>query len=176
MRTRVAIIGAGPAGLLLGQLLNSVGIDNVIIERQTREHVLGRIRAGVLEAGTVRLLEQVGCDARLHKEGLIHRGFEIADGDRRVHIDLAGLTGGDTVTVYGQTEVTADLMAARERSGASSFFLAADVTPVDFDGSSPAVSFTVGGESHTLRCDIIAGCDGFHGVSRQSLILKNIAV
>lgn len=169
MKTRVAIIGAGPAGLLLGQLLSSIGIDNVIVERQTKSHVLERIRAGVLEAGTVGLLEQVGCDARLHKEGLIHTGFEIADYHRRVHIDLEKLTGGDTVTVYGQTEVTADLMAAREKSGAAIWFSASDVALNDFDGSAPSVSFTADGKSHTLDCEIIAGCDGYHGISRQSV-------
>lgn len=173
MRTRIAIIGSGPAGLLLGQLLTRAGIDNVIIERQTRQHVLGRIRAGVLEAGTVGLLEQVDCAERLHGEGLVHTGFLIADNNRSQHIDLERLTGGDSVTVYGQTEVTADLMAARERDGAQTFFSASEVTPHDFDGASPSVSFTHDGEARTIDCSIIAGCDGYHGVSRQSVPEKS---
>lgn len=173
MRTEVAIIGSGPAGLLLGQLLTSVGISNIIVERQTKQHVLGRIRAGVLEAGTVGLLEQVKCADRLHAEGLIHTGFLITDNDRSQHIDLARLTGGDTVTVYGQTEVTADLMAARERDGAESFFSADAVELHDFDGTSPSVSFTHDGETKSIACTIIAGCDGFHGVSRQSVPEKS---
>lgn len=169
MNVQVAIIGSGPAGLLLGQLFNRAGIENVIVERQTREHVLGRIRAGVLEAGTVGLLEQVGCDGRLHDEGLIHTGFAIADNDRALHIDLKDLTGGDSVTVYGQTEVTADLMEARDRDGAVTYFSAENVALHDFDGDAPSVTFTADGQAHTVHAAVIVGCDGYHGVSRQSV-------
>jgi len=176
MRTRVAIIGSGPAGLLLGQLLTRAGIDNVIIERQTREHVLGRIRAGVLEAGTVRLLAQVGCDERLRREGLVHDGVAIADSDRQLRLDLKALTGGTSVTVYGQTEVTADLMAAREADGAPTWFQATDAALHDFDSETPSVTFVHEGSERRIDCDVIAGCDGFHGVSRTSVPPNAISI
>ena len=169
MRTQVAIIGAGPSGLLLGQLLHNAGIDNVIIERQTGEYVLGRIRAGVLEQGMVDLLRQAGVSQRMDAEGLVHDGFELALDDRQVHIDLKGLTGGKTVMVYGQTEVTRDLMAAREAVGAQTLYSASNVQPHDMKTEAPYVTFEKDGESWRLDCDYIAGCDGFHGVSRQSI-------
>jgi p-hydroxybenzoate 3-monooxygenase len=167
-RTQVAIIGSGPAGLLLGQLLHKAGIDTVILERQTREHVLGRIRAGVLEQGTVILIDEAGCGARLHREGLIHHGIELSVRGARHRIDFQELVGR-SVTVYGQTEVTRDLMDARESAGAPTVFQAHDVMPTGFDGAHPLVRYTANGESNEIACDFIAGCDGFHGVSRQSV-------
>ena len=169
MRTQVAIIGAGPAGLLLGQLLHNAGIDNVILERQSGDYVLGRIRAGVLEQGMVDLLRQAGVSQRMDAEGLVHTGFELALDDRRVHIDLKGLTGGKTVMVYGQTEVTRDLMAAREAVGAHTLYSVSNVQPHGMKTDAPYVTFDKEGESVRLDCDYIAGCDGFHGVARQSI-------
>ena len=169
MRTQVAIIGAGPAGLLLGQLLHNAGIDNVILERQSGDYVLGRIRAGVLEQGMVDLLRQAGVSQRMDAEGLVHTGFELALDDRQVHIDLKGLTGGKTVMVYGQTEVTRDLMVAREAVGAQTLYSASNVQPHGMKTDAPYVTFDKDGESWRLDCDYIAGCDGFHGVARQSI-------
>ncbi|HET7889027.1 MAG TPA: 4-hydroxybenzoate 3-monooxygenase [Bradyrhizobium sp.] len=168
MRTKVAIIGAGPAGLLLGQLLHRYGVDNVILERHTGEYVLGRIRAGLLEEGTVALLDEVGAGARLHHEGLVHKGIELAFGGERHRIDLHGPTG-KTVTIYGQTEVTLDLMNARRTAGLTSIYEAEHVKPIDFDTDHPRISYVKDGASHELECDFIAGCDGFHGVSRASV-------
>ena len=168
MRTKVAIIGAGPAGLLLGQLLHLYGIDNVILERQTPEYVLGRIRAGLLEEGTVALLDEVGAGARAHREGLVHHGVELAFGGARHRIDMHAATG-KTVMIYGQTEVTLDLMNARKAAGLTTVYQAADVKPHDFDTDRPRVSYVKDGVSHEIDCDFIAGCDGFHGVSRASV-------
>ena len=168
MRTQVAIIGAGPAGLLLGQLLHRAGVDATIVERQTPEHVQSRIRAGVLEQGTVELLEEAGVAARLHAEGLPHGGIELAFDGARHRIDLQGLTGRH-VTVYGQTEVTRDLMAARAASGAITVYEAADVSIEGFDTASPRVRWRKDGRDHVLDCDFVAGCDGYHGVSRASV-------
>jgi p-hydroxybenzoate 3-monooxygenase len=168
LRTKVAIIGAGPAGLLLGQLLHACGIDNVILERQTPDYVLGRIRAGLLEEGTVALLDQVGAGARARREGLVHHGVELAFGGERHRIDMHAATG-KTVMIYGQTEVTRDLMTARADSGLTTVYEAADVTPHDFDSDHPRVSYVKDGVTHEIACDFIAGCDGFHGVSRQSV-------
>ncbi|VEF16506.1 4-hydroxybenzoate 3-monooxygenase [Stutzerimonas stutzeri] len=169
MKTGVAIIGAGPSGLLLGQLLHNAGIPNVIIERQTPEYVLGRIRAGVLEQGMVNLLREAGVAERMDREGQIHEGVELAFGERRVRVDLKALTGGDTVMVYGQTEVTRDLMDARKASAAPIFYGVPHVQLHDLKGEAPWVSFTLNGETVRLDCDHIAGCDGFHGVSRRSI-------
>ncbi len=169
MRTQVAIIGAGPSGLLLGQLLHKAGIDNIIIERQTGEYVLGRIRAGVLEQVAVELLEEAGVSQRLEKEGLVHNGFDIVYGSDKLHIDLKGLTGGKTVTVYGQTEVTKDLMDARAAKGLPTIYGAEDVTVHDFDTKNPKVRYKLNGQQHEIECDFIAGCDGFHGVCRASV-------
>lgn len=168
LRTKVAIIGAGPAGLLLGQLLHLYGIDNIILERQTGDYVLGRIRAGLLEEGTVALLDKVGAGARAHREGLVHHGLELAFGGSRHRIDLHGPTA-KSVMIYGQTEVTLDLMTARKAAGLHSIYRAGDVTPLDFDTDHPRVTYVKDGVSHEIECDFIAGCDGFHGVSRASV-------
>ena len=168
-RTQVAIVGAGPSGLLLGQLLARAGIDAVILERQTGEHVLGRIRAGVLEQVCVDLLDELGVGARMHREGLVHDGFEVLWNSRRHRIDMRRLTGGKTVMVYGQTELTRDLMEARRAAGLSTLYEAAAVALRDFDGPRPRVSYQKDGVSHELACDFIAGCDGFHGVCRASV-------
>ncbi|HTY48839.1 MAG TPA: 4-hydroxybenzoate 3-monooxygenase [Steroidobacteraceae bacterium] len=169
LRTQVAIIGAGPAGLLLGQLLHRAGIEAVLLERHTGEHVLGRIRAGVLEQVTVDLLDEAGVGARMHRDGLVHTGFGLLVQGRRHRIDLQGLTGGRTVTVYGQTELTRDLMDARREAALPTFYEAADVTVQGFDGRSPWVSWRQEGREHRLDCDFIAGCDGFHGICRASI-------
>jgi len=169
MRTKVAIIGAGPSGLLLGQLLTRAGIDNVILERQTPEYVLGRIRAGVLEQGAVDMLDEAGVGARLHGEGLVHGGIGITWAGCRHRVDLNGLTGGKNVIVYGQTEVTRDLMDARAASGAVSVYEAEDVNVHGFDSDRPTVRYLHGGKDHEIGCDFIAGCDGFHGICRQSV-------
>ena len=168
MRTKVAIIGAGPAGLLLGQLLKTYGIDNVILERHTPDYVLGRIRAGLLEEGTVRLLDEVGAGSRAHAEGLVHDGIELAFDGARHRIDMKALTG-KTVMIYGQTEVTLDLMNARKAAGLTSIYEAADVQPLDFDTDHPRVTYVRDGATHEIACDFIAGCDGFHGISRASV-------
>ncbi len=165
MRTQVAIIGAGPAGLLLGQLLHRADIDNAILEARSQAYVLGRIRAGVLESGTVALLERAGVAERLHAEGLVHEGFDLAFGGARHRIDLAGLTG-NCVTVYGQTEITKDLMDARAAAGAQTVYEAHDVELHGFDTDRPRVTYD---NNQSLDCDFIAGCDGFHGVSRASV-------
>jgi p-hydroxybenzoate 3-monooxygenase len=169
MKTQVAIIGAGPSGLLLGQLLENAGIANVIIERQSPDYVLGRIRAGVLEQGLVELLREAGVGARMDSEGLVHDGFELAFDGRCERIDLKQLTGGKTVMVYGQTEVTRDLMQARTHCGAKTFYSASQVQPHNLKDEQPHVTFEHNGASLRLDCDYIAGCDGFHGVARQSI-------
>jgi len=169
MQTQVAIIGSGPSGLLLGQLLTRRGIDNVVIERQTPEYVLGRIRAGVLEQGMVALLREAGVAARMDREGLIHEGIAIAFNERVRRVDLKNLTGGSTVMIYGQTEITHDLMDARTASGAPSFYEASNVTLHDIDGWRPYVTFGHDGGETRIDCEYIAGCDGFHGASRKSI-------
>ncbi|MDF1747407.1 MAG: 4-hydroxybenzoate 3-monooxygenase [Alphaproteobacteria bacterium] len=168
-RTQVGIVGCGPAGLLLSQLLHVYGIESVILERKDRAYVEGRIRAGVLEQGTVDLLREAGVADRLDREGLIHNGFEIAGNRRRHRIALDELTDGKVVTVYGQTEVTKDLIAARLAAGGEIVFEADAVTPHDFDSAKPFLTYSHQGENYRLDCDIIAGCDGFHGICRQSL-------
>jgi p-hydroxybenzoate 3-monooxygenase len=169
MRTQVAIIGSGPSGLLLGQLLHDAGIDTVILERKSRDYVLARIRAGVLEQGTVGLLDKVGAGGRLHTEGLPHDGFDLLFGGQRHRIALDRLTGGRHVTIYGQTEMTRDLMDLRAAQGGKTVFEAADVAVHGFDGASPHVTYKAGGVTQRLDCDFIAGCDGYHGVSRASV-------
>jgi p-hydroxybenzoate 3-monooxygenase len=166
-RTQVIIVGAGPAGLLLGQLLHREGIDTLLLERRSAQYVAGRIRAGVLEPGTVEVLERAGVSARLHAEGLIHDGVEIGFRGQRHRIALKELTG-KAVTVYGQTEVTRDLMEARAATGAPTVYEAQDVALHDLSGS-PFVTYRHEGVVHEVRCDFIAGCDGFHGVSRRSI-------
>lgn len=169
MKTQVAIIGAGPSGLLLGQLLAKQGIENVIIERVSGEYVLGRIRAGVLEQGMVDLLREADVAERMDREGEVHTGVELAINDKRIRIALDELTGGDTVMVYGQTEVTRDLMQARQDSGLTTYYEASDVELHDVKTDSPYVTFQYQGEQVRLDCDFIAGCDGFHGVSRKTI-------
>ncbi|MDU8500648.1 4-hydroxybenzoate 3-monooxygenase [Pseudomonas syringae] len=169
MKTQVAIIGSGPSGLLLGQLLQRAGIDNVIVERKDPDYILLRIRAGVLEQGMTDLLREAGVSERMDAEGLIHDGFELAFDGRCERIDLKTLTGGRTVMVYGQTEVTRDLMAARAAASAMTVYDASDVNIHDPKTDSPYLTFVKDGETVRLDCDYIAGCDGFHGVSRQSI-------
>jgi p-hydroxybenzoate 3-monooxygenase len=164
MRVQVAIIGSGPSGLLLGQLLTNAGIDNVILDRVDRDYILGRIRAGVLEYGTVGLLDEVGAGARMHREGLVHDGVNLAYAGVKHRIDLKARTG-KSVMVYGQTEVTHDLMDLREATGGKTIYNAANVTPNDFGGR-PYVSYQKDGVTHRIDCDFIAGCDGAHGPSR----------
>ena len=174
MRTQVAIVGAGPAGLLLGQLLSRAGIDNLIIEQRSADHVLSRVRAGVLEPITRRLLEACGAAARMQREGLPHEGFEICTGGVRHRIDLLDLTG-QRAMVYGQTEVTRDLMQARAATGRPTVYEASDVRVLGFDGSQPQVQYMKEGVLHTVDCDFIAGCDGFHGVCRASIPAEQIS-
>lgn len=168
-RAQVVIIGGGPSGLLLGQLLHGSGIDAIILERQTPAYVLGRIRAGVLEQGTVGLLDQVGAGIRCAAEGLVHGGVELAFGGNRHRIDLTRYSGGKHVTVYGQTEVTRDLMQVRASVGGTTIYGAQDVQLHEFDGDSPRVSYVLDGQTHEITCDVIAGCDGYHGPSRASV-------
>ena len=169
MRTQVAIIGAGPAGLLLGALLHQAGVDNIIIERQSPDYVLGRIRAGILEQTTVDMLVQAGVGDGVKTEGIIHHSIELVFSGTRHAIDVQGLTGGKVVTAYGQTEVTRDLMAQRTRSGQTTVYEAKNVSIHGFDSIRPRVRYEAGGQTHDLTCDFIAGCDGFHGVCRASV-------
>jgi len=169
MRVQVAIVGAGPAGLLLGALLHKAGVDALIVEQRSADYVLGRIRAGVLEQTTVDLLDAAGVGARMHSQGLQHGGIQLSFGGARHRIDLQTLTGGKHVTVYGQTEVTRDLMHAREAAGLATVYEAQQVSLHGFDSSTPVVRYLRGGIQHEVKCDFIAGCDGFHGVSRASI-------
>jgi p-hydroxybenzoate 3-monooxygenase len=173
MRTQVAIIGSGPSGLLLGQLLADAGIDTVILERATKDYVLGRIRAGVLEEGMADLLDEAGAGARMRREGLPHDGFDLAFSGRHHRIDLHALTG-KRVVVYGQTEVTRDLMDRREATGGVTVYEAQNVQPHGFDGASPYVTYDKDGVTHRIDCDFIAGCDGFHGPSRKAVEGKGL--
>lgn len=165
MKTQVAIIGAGPAGLLLGHLLRQQGVDCVVLERQTGEYVLSRIRAGVLERITVELMERLGLDGRMKREGMVEEGFNLADGERLIRIDIKGLTG-QTVMVYGQTEVTRDLMEAAAPRGLAVIYEARDVALHDIAGEAPYVTFTRNGAPQRIDARFIVGCDGFHGPSR----------
>lgn len=168
MKTQVAIIGGGPSGLLLAQLLHRRGIESVVLERKTKDYVLGRIRAGVLEQGLVKLMEEAGCADRLHAEGIIHNGVSISYGDEMFRVDFAEHTG-TPVIVYGQTEVTRDLYNAREKCNGKIEFSVEDVVIHRANSDAPYVSYMVDGQSRRLDCDFIAGCDGFHGVSRQTI-------
>ena len=168
MRTQVAIIGAGPSGLLLGQLLHKAGIDAIILERQTGDYVLTRIRAGILEQVCIDLLDEAGVGERMHKEGLVHGGIEMLYNGQRHRIDMNQLTGGKNVMVYGQTELTKDLMDARVGAGLSMVYEAGNVAVHDFDSKKPRVTYEKDGKKFEIECDFIAGCDGFHGVCRAS--------
>ena len=167
-RTQVVIIGAGPSGLLLSQLLHNRGIDTVILERQSREHVAARIRAGVLEQGTVDLLIEAGVGHRMLTDRLIHDGFELGFENRNFRVDLRGLTG-TAVSIYGQTELTKDLIEARIAAGAELLFQATDVAIEGFDRGHPTVRYTQAGRTVEIQCDFIAGCDGYHGICRKSI-------
>lgn len=169
MKTPVAIIGGGPSGLLLSQLLHLAGIETVVLERRSRDYVLSRIRAGVLEQGTQSLLCEANVGARMGREGLVHTGVAISAGDRLLRINLQELTEGKTVMVYGQTEVTADLYAARDAMGGTVIHETDDVELHDIETDAPFVTYTLNGEAQRLDCDFIAGCDGFHGPSRQAI-------
>jgi len=169
LKTQVAIIGAGPSGLLLGQLLAKQGIETIILERVTGDYVLGRIRAGILEQGFVELVREAGVAERMDREGEVHEGFEIAVNGKTTHIDLKRLTGGKVVVCYGQVEITKDLMDARAAAGLVTYYEASTVQPHNVTSEQPSVSFEYQGERYELHCDYIAGCDGFHGVSRQTI-------
>ena len=169
MRAQVGIIGGGPAGLLLSQLLQLAGVSSVVLERRSRAHVLGRIRAGVLEQGFQALMRKAGVAGRMDREGQVHEGVNIAYQEDRLRIDLEGLTGGKTVMVYGQTEVTHDLYAARDALDGIVIDEAAEVTPHDLESERPYLTFVKDGAAERLDCDFVIGCDGFHGVSRQSI-------
>jgi len=169
MRTQVGIIGAGPSGMLLSQLLDLAGIDNIVVERRSRAYVEGRIRAGVLEPGTVELIDRAGVGERMHAEGLVHTGFAIAFAGRRERINLSASTNGSAVTVYGQTELQKDLFDAREAMNANIIFEAESVSIHDFDGSSPKIRYHRNGREQQIECEFLAGCDGFHGICRQSI-------
>jgi p-hydroxybenzoate 3-monooxygenase len=166
-RTQVGIIGAGPSGLLLAQLLERAGIDSVVLERRSRDYVLGRVRAGVIEQGAVAILREAGVADRLEREGLKHHGVEIAVGEQRYRIDFAAQAA--SLTVYGQTELTKDLMDARHGSGAPPRFEVEHVVLEQVESKRPRLRYVQGGATHVLDCDFIAGCDGFHGVSRAAI-------
>jgi p-hydroxybenzoate 3-monooxygenase len=168
-RTQVAIVGAGPAGLMLAHLLHRHGIDSVVIEKRTRQYVIERVRAGVLEQGTVDLMIEAGLGDRLQREGLRHNGLYMAFGGARHHLDMAGLTGGRAITIYGQNEVVKDLLDARAATGRPLLFDVEDVSVDALTSDAPVVRFRKDGETHELACDYIAGCDGFHGICRPSI-------
>ena len=167
-RTQVAIIGAGPSGLLLGQLLHKAGIDAIVLERQSGDYVLSRVRAGILEQVCIDLLDEAGVGQRMHEHGLVHGGFELLCNGRRHRVDMHALTGGRNVMVYGQTELTKDLMDARSAAALPTVYEAHNVAVHDFGGAKPWVSYEKDGKRCEIDCDFIAGCDGFHGVCRAS--------
>src|SRR4051812_27783837 len=169
MRTQVGIVGAGPAGLTLALLLDRRGIDCVVLEARSREYVEQRVRAGVLEHNTVELLCEIGAGERLRREGLRHDRIILRHHGALHHVPIAELTGGRQITVYGQQEIVKDLIAARVAGGGELRFEVADVALHEIDGSRPRITFTHAGDEHELECDVIAGCDGFHGVSRATI-------
>jgi p-hydroxybenzoate 3-monooxygenase len=168
MRTQVGIVGAGPAGLMLSHLLHRAGVESVLVENRSRQYVQERVRAGVLEQGTVDLMNETGVGNRLGREGLVHRGLELRFGRRGHRIDLLALTGGKAITIYGQNKVVEDLTDARLAAGGRIFFGAEDVTVHGLDSTAPSIRLRSDGEASEVRCDFIAGCDGFHGVCRPS--------
>ncbi|HEV8165988.1 MAG TPA: FAD-dependent monooxygenase, partial [Actinomycetota bacterium] len=169
MRTQVGIVGAGPAGLVLAHLLARAGIDSVVLENQSREYIEHRVRAGVLEQTTVDLLHEIGLAERLDRQGMVHHGLELRFGGRGHRIPLSELTGGRAITVYGQQEVVKDLVQARLDGGGELLFEVDDVRLHDLDTDRPAIRFRHGGRAEELHCDVVAGCDGFHGVCRPSI-------
>src|SRR5579863_4124413 len=169
MHTQVGIVGAGPSGLLLAHLLHLNGIDSVVLESRSEEYVIDRVRAGVLEQGMVDLLAAIGLDDRLKREGLIHHGINISFAGARHRIDMHELTGGRAITVYGQNELQKDLNQARHDTGRPLYYEVRELTLHGFDSATPRIRFRHNGHSEELTCDFIAGCDGFHGVSRPSI-------
>jgi p-hydroxybenzoate 3-monooxygenase len=169
MRTQVGIVGAGPAGLMLAHLLHRAGVESVVVENRSRQYVQERVRAGVLEQGTVDLMNETGLGGRLGREGLVHRGLELRFAGHGHRIDLYALTGGKAITIYGQNKVVEDLTDARLAAGGQIFFSAEDVSVHGVDSAAPAIRFRACGDAVELRCDFVAGCDGFHGVCRPSL-------
>jgi p-hydroxybenzoate 3-monooxygenase len=176
IRTQVAIVGAGPAGLMLGHLLNLRGIESFIIEDRSQEHVIERVRAGVLEQGSVDLMHEVGLGSRLAREGLRHEGIYLAFGGERHHIPLSELTGGRAITIYGQNEVVKDLIGARVSTGEPLLFEVENVVIRDFDSDRPTVRFRHDGQPHEVACDFIAGCDGSHGVCQPSIPANQLRI
>ncbi len=169
IRTQVGIVGAGPAGLLLSHLLHLDGIDSVIVENRSRDYVEHRVRAGVLEQGSVDLLNEAGVGERMRREGLVHHGIELRFGGAGHRIDFPALTGGRSITVYGQQEVVKDLIAARLAAAGQILFESTDVAVHDLESNAPRITCRHGGEDVDLTCDILAGCDGFHGICRQAI-------
>jgi p-hydroxybenzoate 3-monooxygenase len=170
MRTQVGIVGAGPAGLLLSHLLHRQGIESILIENRTRDHIEARIRAGVMEHWVAELVDAIGMGARMRREGLVHEGIEISFSGRRRRIDLKALTGGKSIMVYGQQEFVKDFVAARLDAGTPIHFEVGDVSVHDFDGDRPTIRFTDKGDGRQeIACDFIAGCDGFHGICRPAI-------
>jgi p-hydroxybenzoate 3-monooxygenase len=168
MRTQVGIVGAGPAGLLLAHLLHRQGIESIVIEARSREYIESRVRAGVLEQGTVDTLNEAGLGERMRRQGMVHRGIELNFNGARHRIDMHELTGGRAITVYGQQEVVKDLVLARLNSGEPLFFEVEDTSIDDLDSDKPEIRFRKDGQSHEIICDFIAGCDGFHGICRPA--------
>ena len=174
LKTQVAIIGSGPAGLLLGQLLYKAGVDHIIVEQRSADYVAGRIRAGILEQVSVNLLAEAGVDEQLKEKGLKHDGIEILTNEKKYRVDLSQLTGGKKVTVYGQTEVTKDLMQARSKEKLITYYQAEDVQIHEFYSNQPSITFNHEGVKVKINCDFIAGCDGYHGICRASIPKEKI--